>query len=63
MEFTSLILRENLPQWRNSGRFTAGIHEPAVLSLTVKDLTNAVYIEKETGSLQLGRLGCSLPTS
>ena len=49
-----LHLRENLQDWRRSGRFSAGIHEPAVLSLTVKDLSHAVYIERETGSLQLG---------
>ena len=58
-----LYLRQHLQQWRNSGRFNAGIHEPAVLSLTVKDLNNAVYIEKETGSLQLGRVWCSLLTN
>ena len=58
-----LYLRKHLQQWRSSGRFTAGIHEPAVLSLSVKDLNHAVYIEKETGSLQLGRLGCSLVTT
>ena len=51
-----LHLRENLQDWRRSGRFSAGIHEPAVLSLTVKDLSHAVYIERETGSLQLGGL-------
>ena len=58
-----LYLRNNLQQWRTSGRFSAGIHEPAVLSLNVKDLNDAVYIEKETGSLQLGRLCWSGLTS
>ena len=58
-----LYLRNNIQQWRNSGRFSAGIHEPAVLSLTVKDLNNAVYIERETGGLQLGRVCCSGLTS
>ena len=53
-----LYLRNNLPQWRKSGRFKAGIHEPAVLCLTVKDLNNAVYIERETGSLQLEAFVC-----
>ena len=35
-----------------------GIHEPAVLSLTVSDLSFALYIEKEAGSQQLEAFVC-----
>ena len=50
-----MYLRSHLAGWRASGRFRAGIHEPAVLTITVHDTNNAVYIERETGSQQLGR--------
>ena len=48
------FLRTHLESWRESGRFKSGIHEPAVLTLTVPDLNNALYIEKEASSQQLG---------
>ena len=51
-------LRQNLKGWRDSGRFQHGIHEPAVLSLSVPNLDYSVYIEKETGGLQLEAFVC-----
>ena len=51
-------IRNNLKEWRKSGRFKSGIHEPAVLSLSVPNLDNSVYIEKETGGQQLEAFVC-----
>merc|ERR1719232_1651781 len=51
-------IRSNLKEWRKSGRFKSGIHEPAVLSLSVPNLDNSVYIEKETGGQQLEAFVC-----
>merc|ERR1719233_1640195 len=48
-----MYIRKNIDGWRKSGRFRHGIHEPAVLTLTVLNLENAVYIEKEAGGQQL----------
>ena len=51
-------LRQNMREWRVKGRFQHGIHEPAVLSLTVPNLDYSVYIEKETGGQQLEAFVC-----
>ena len=51
-------LRQNLRAWREKGRFQHGIHEPAVLSLSVPNLDYSVYIEKETGGQQLEAFVC-----
>jgi len=53
-----MYMRQHMPYWRQSGRFKHGIHEPAVLTLTVPNLDNAVYIEKETGGQQLEAFVC-----
>ena len=51
-------LRQNMREWREKGRFQHGIHEPAVLSLSVPNLDYSVYIEKETGGQQLDAFVC-----
>ena len=51
-------LRQNMRAWREKGRFQHGIHEPAVLSLSVPNLDYSVYIEKETGGQQLEAFVC-----
>jgi len=53
-----MYIRKNINNWRQSGRFRYGIHEPAVLTLTVLNLENAVYIEKEAGGQQLEAFVC-----
>merc|ERR1719419_1201167 len=53
-----MYIRKNISNWRQSGRFRYGIHEPAVLTLTVPNLENAVYIEKEAGGQQLEAFVC-----
>ena len=56
-----MYIRKNIEGWRQSGRFKHGIHEPAVLTLTVPNLDNAVYIEKEAGGQQLEAFVCEDP--
>ena len=51
-------LRQNMREWREKGRFQHGIHERAVLSLSVPNLDYSVYIEKETGGQQLDAFVC-----
>eukprot|EP00092_Neocalanus_flemingeri_P017230 GFUD01018633.1.p1 GENE.GFUD01018633.1~~GFUD01018633.1.p1 ORF type:complete len:1079 (-),score=372.19 GFUD01018633.1:403-3639(-) len=56
-----MYIRKNIEDWRQSGKFKHGIHEPAVLTLTVPNLENAVYIEKEAGGQQLEAFVCEDP--
>lgn len=49
-------IRNNMKEWRQSGRFKHGVYEPAVLSLSVPNLDHSVFIEKETGGQQLGKI-------
>lgn len=56
-----MYIRKNMDEWRQSGRFRHGIHEPGVLTLTVPNLDNAVYIEKEAGGQQLEAFVCEDP--
>ena len=53
-----MYVRKHMPAWQEKGRFCHGVHEPAVLTLSVQDVDNAVYIEKETGSQQLEAFVC-----
>ena len=55
-------VRKHLPEWRQSGRFKAGIHEPALLTLKLSDLEHAVYVEKEAGGQQLEAFVCEAAT-
>ena len=53
-----LYVRKNMPDWRLKGRFKYGIHEPALLTLGLLDMDQAVYVEKETGAQQLEAFVC-----
>ena len=41
-------------------RFQGGIHEPALLTLSLGDLEQAVYVEKEAGAQQLEAFVCEV---
>jgi len=51
-------IRKHIDSWRAEGRFKSAIHEPAVLTLNVQDIENAIYVEKEVGSQQLEAFVC-----
>ena len=57
-----LYVRQHLPEWREKGRFKYGIHEPALLTLRLQDMEQAVYVEKEAGAQQLEAFVCEAAT-
>ena len=57
-----LYVRQHLPEWREKGRFKYGVHEPALLTLRLQDMEQAVYVEKEAGAQQLEAFVCEAAT-
>ena len=57
-----LYVRQHLPEWREKGRFKYGVHEPALLTLRLQDMEQAVYVEKEAGTQQLEAFVCEAAT-
>ena len=55
-------MRKHLPEWRAAGRFRGGIHEPALLTLRLEEIEQAVYVEKEAGAQQLEAFVCEEAT-
>ena len=57
-----LYVRQHMPEWREKGRFKYGVHEPALLTLRLQDMEQAVYVEKEAGTQQLEAFVCEAAT-